>query len=749
MEKISNYLKNIFKRRFLSKKEAEDIERLRQEIINSKLSDSKIAESISHFIKALKEFYDSRLSSKKKEIKQAIQGNFEKGYIQFFLNDFTPEEIEGGKNELKKFLLTKKTVERFKKGKNINSRSKEAFCFFLGHGGFKNYIKTQNPLSIQQIFRLLENDSKFELYTTTFEKKKKVSVSKVQENERNIFSKKNWINRVPALLIVISILCLLGISIFHSSILSEIINNKNTRTAQIDSITYDHQKNIGNLFSKDSTKFRLLILPFKSIKNCSIEKSNYEYEILERFDSIIKRDRLHIEVQYYSKLRYKKDAVYDYSSLLNQYNLDMVLWGGFEERCGDSTSIYIKYTHNPYRFYTKNSMPIGISKDSIKRNYVEEHSGMRNLKLVSDLKNGDIQGGINNIIFWSLSKYYFKKQQYKKSLKTIEKVLDSNNIRPLHYTMALLNTYSLKDSILSLKYAKVIAGGRLSAHLKKKLSFKELISHKELKIPTIYEKFAWHIIASDFAKQKKYATCLKIYSSIIKYHQEDNATWFQLGKTQSLLGKNKEAIASFQNAIKKGYKRLDKVWLELAVVYGHLGWSVKEKEAYKKVLKINPKNYRAWLNVAILFTRKKETDKSLKAIHKALEINPNYAEGWYHKAVNLGVLLKNEEALYSINKAIEINSLSGKYFSLKGTILASTGRLEEAQTYIDRSLQLDSTNVQGWLSKSAMMLTLKNKKEAIKAYNKAIELKPELKKRKEMFINAKGMKSYVESYFKN
>jgi TATA-binding protein-associated factor Taf7 len=73
MEKISNYLKNIFKRRFLSKKEAEDIERLRQEIINSKLSDSKIAESISHFIKALKEFYDSRLSSKKKEIKQAIQ----------------------------------------------------------------------------------------------------------------------------------------------------------------------------------------------------------------------------------------------------------------------------------------------------------------------------------------------------------------------------------------------------------------------------------------------------------------------------------------------------------------------------------------------------------------------------------------------------------------------------------------------------------------------------------------------------
>jgi len=83
----------------------------------------------------------------------------------------------------------------------------------------------------------------------------------------------------------------------------------------------------------------------------------------------------------------------------------------------------------------------------------------------------------------------------------------------------------------------------------------------------------------------------------------------------------------------------------------------KAVECFKKIIEMDPNNYRAWYNLGIAYFNLNETEDALSAYHRALEIKPDYMYCYY----NIGLLYEVskgdlEKALANYEKALTYNN---------------------------------------------------------------------------------------------
>ncbi|MFX1433239.1 MAG: tetratricopeptide repeat protein [Promethearchaeota archaeon] len=79
-------------------------------------------------------------------------------------------------------------------------------------------------------------------------------------------------------------------------------------------------------------------------------------------------------------------------------------------------------------------------------------------------------------------------------------------------------------------------------------------------------------------------------------------------------------------------------------------------ECFKKIIEMDPNNYRAWYNLGIAYFNLNKTEDALNAYNRALEIKPDYMYCYY----NIGLLYEAsngdlEKALENYEKALTYN----------------------------------------------------------------------------------------------
>ena len=97
---------------------------------------------------------------------------------------------------------------------------------------------------------------------------------------------------------------------------------------------------------------------------------------------------------------------------------------------------------------------------------------------------------------------------------------------------------------------------------------------------------------------------------------------------------------------------------------------------HQKALEINQQNSSAWDDNVYDLTKLNKSDEALKAIDKAIEINPLDSMAW------------TNEALKAIDKAIEINPLDSMAWTNKGVILTKMGIPDEAIKAYDKVIEI-------------------------------------------------------------
>jgi tetratricopeptide (TPR) repeat protein len=215
---------------------------------------------------------------------------------------------------------------------------------------------------------------------------------------------------------------------------------------------------------------------------------------------------------------------------------------------------------------------------------------------------------------------------------------------------------------------------------------------------------------------------------------QENTTgyWIEKGNEMVDNGSFEEALAEYDKATHIDPENMD-AWSRKSLVLYAL-----EQQAYRNVLSLsetrlekNPQDTRAWQARAVALLslgREEEANQSRK---KALEIydqeiqeNPGNATAWFYKAE---LTTNNTEALTAYEKVIELNgSMKIESLLTKGNILVNLGRSDEATLAIDEAIQLNPNNPDAWKQKALNSHVIGKYNESLEAYEKVIELSPEI-----------------------
>ena len=213
--------------------------------------------------------------------------------------------------------------------------------------------------------------------------------------------------------------------------------------------------------------------------------------------------------------------------------------------------------------------------------------------------------------------------------------------------------------------------------------------------------------------------------------------WCKEGKSAFQLGKTKEAINAFENAIIVD-PNCAKAWYYKGSAIHHSGGNLDDAiKAYDNAVKIDPNCAQAWHDKGCALDSLSKYEEAITSIKHALTINPKYANAWYSLGVGYSELEKYEEAIEAYKNSLNINPNNAMAWNNKGRILFQCGKYSEANDAFDHAILVDPKYIFAWNNKGTVLSKLGKYQEAIKVYEEGLKIAPnhaELKKNRNLAL---------------
>ncbi len=139
-------------------------------------------------------------------------------------------------------------------------------------------------------------------------------------------------------------------------------------------------------------------------------------------------------------------------------------------------------------------------------------------------------------------------------------------------------------------------------------------------------------------------------------------------------------------------------WGYLGAGYGETGQTVKEIEAYKQALRINPENHIGWYLLGFAYSESGQIDKSIDAYQEALRNNPGYGDALYKLC---DVYLKKDQTASAIDElqgALNINPGDAKAWGMLGLAYSKSGQTTKATKALQQALRIQPENAETWFN---------------------------------------------------
>lgn len=204
------------------------------------------------------------------------------------------------------------------------------------------------------------------------------------------------------------------------------------------------------------------------------------------------------------------------------------------------------------------------------------------------------------------------------------------------------------------------------------------------------------------------------------------SSWRGKGFALEALCHRSEANAAFSRAEELGYEASAP---QRTSADGAGGWSADDLAETAD----------CWISRADSLSQNGSFEDASLAYQRALEFDPDNETIWFRYATELSVLGKENESARAYEKALDLlneslakNPQDAEAWDLFGLTLCSLGMQEEgyrsriiALELLNDTLEADPENASAWLSKAEILVFLGQDDEALKAYNKVIELRPD------------------------
>lgn len=183
-----------------------------------------------------------------------------------------------------------------------------------------------------------------------------------------------------------------------------------------------------------------------------------------------------------------------------------------------------------------------------------------------------------------------------------------------------------------------------------------------------------------------------------------------LATIQSRLGKNEEALASYDRALKLRPDHADLLY-NCGLTLHQLKRFEEALGKYNQVLKLRPDHADALLNRGGAQYELKRFEEALASYDRALKVRPDHAGTLYNCGLTLHQLQRFEEALASYDRALKVWPDYAQALYDRGSTLHQLKRLEEALASYDRALKVRPDYADGYRNRAITKLLVGQYKE--------------------------------------
>jgi tetratricopeptide (TPR) repeat protein len=228
------------------------------------------------------------------------------------------------------------------------------------------------------------------------------------------------------------------------------------------------------------------------------------------------------------------------------------------------------------------------------------------------------------------------------------------------------------------------------------------------------------------------------YSQATRINPKSSKVWYDQGRVLLDLGRNSEAIASYDHAIQLNnawsIDSLATVYVDRGVVYGKQGNKQSALQDYSQAIRINPNFSLAWYDQGAVLAELGRYSEAIASYNRAIQLNNRWGTssltnaylkrgGAYYKQGN------KQAALQDFSQAIHTNPQSSLAWYVQGHALTDLGRYSEAIASYDRAIQLNkdwgkSSLANAYLDQGVTHEKQGNKQAALQDYNQAVRLNP-------------------------
>jgi tetratricopeptide (TPR) repeat protein len=148
------------------------------------------------------------------------------------------------------------------------------------------------------------------------------------------------------------------------------------------------------------------------------------------------------------------------------------------------------------------------------------------------------------------------------------------------------------------------------------------------------------------------------------------------------------------------------------------------EQAFKNVLRLQPRHVAALNLYSILLTKTERFAEAEQYIQRALNENATSDASFYNYGVILKALKRPEDALQQFSRALALNSTVAETWNSRGDIYIALEKNQEAIADFDKALAIDPKFVEAFVNKARAMARLKQYEPALEVVDRALALLP-------------------------
>lgn len=238
------------------------------------------------------------------------------------------------------------------------------------------------------------------------------------------------------------------------------------------------------------------------------------------------------------------------------------------------------------------------------------------------------------------------------------------------------------------------------------------------------------------SKLSQFKEALESYEGALKVDSQDTLSLVGSCEALSKLNRLTEAVTACDLAIKtnKNWRNFTPAiaWYNKGLVQRKIGQVEEAITSFDQALALNPKDTNIWLEHGKALSAVGQFSQAAISYDFAVKLSPNYSLALAYQASNLNKFRNKEsyeKAIEATDKALQGDNQWGDSspalaWEERGIALAGLQRYEEGLSSIERAIALNTKNPETWNNRAATQWFLGRYTEALASSDRAVTLNP-------------------------